>query len=418
MRSVLKRSLAVVLIVSAAVAFAAMLASATPAGAEEVSPTDGPWVSSVVGTKNPGNPSELEILVTFTKPVDPSTILAGETVQVTTTGNVLVPIASVESPEPTTLDIRIEGAGTYESLTVHLAGDASQSAAVIADLNGTPLGANSSHPQGRNYTSEVAPKVTSVVVPAPGTYDLGASLHFDVWMSEPTFVDTTGGTPSLPILLENGHTVYASYLEGSGTEVLTFRYTVAEGDTGEASLGPELQLDGGTLSDGAGFAAVPTIHNAVTSGIVLDGIAPTKEVAEPTPTAPTPNVAASTATTSVAAAPSLLSTPAKITPPASCASRRTAVIHLLAPRGVRLRRAALSIDGRRVASLGRGKSAVPVSFLGWPASTVTLTIRATTISGVHLISVRRYHLCSDTPLRSADEVALRHVGPERELTKK
>ncbi len=258
-------------------AFAVVLAGAASASAEVPQPGDGPWVNTVTATRNSTNPSELEIVVAFDEPIDPSTVQPGQTVLLSSIAtNSPVPIAWEEfEPNSETLDLRVENAGEYGPLRLYLAGDSAGGSPVIAALDGTPLGATSTYPSGRNYTSNLAPTVSSVAVPAAGTYGLGTDLDFVVTMSEPTFVSTTGGTPSLPITLGEGSTVDAYYLSGSGTEALTFRYSVKEGDTGGIVLGSALLLNGGALADDAGDAAVPTLANgADTSGIRLDGIGP------------------------------------------------------------------------------------------------------------------------------------------------
>lgn len=414
MRLLLTRSLAVVLIL-----LVVLIAGASTAGAEEVLPGDGPWVSSVVGVTNTANSSELEVLVALTKPVDPSTLIPGQTVQLLTTSELQVPISTVELSESSaTLVIRVEDASELGPLHVVLAGDSSEGAPVIADLNGTPLGTNPSHPYGRNYIGEVHPTISSVAVPPAGTYGDGESLDFVVRTSEPTYVDTTGGSPSVPIELGDGAAVHATYLQGSGTEQLTFAYTVLPGDTGGISLASALVLGGGTLTNAAGYTLVPTLVNIEdASGVQLDGVVPVSAPPPPTlPTAP-PATEPLTSVVPAAAAPSTL-TAVQPALPVACTSRRTAMIHLLVPRGIRLRQATVLIDNRPLTSLGRGKSAVAVSFVGWPPGNVTLRIQATTIGGLHLISVRHYHLCSGTPLRSADQIVLHRVRPTHKLAKK
>ena len=62
-------------------------------------------------------------------------------------------------------------------------------------------------------------------------------------------VDTTNGTPR--IKLNVGENSYANYVSGSGTNTLTFKYTIVEGDTtnGEPLSCDEfaLELNGGTI---------------------------------------------------------------------------------------------------------------------------------------------------------------------------
>ncbi|PKM39731.1 MAG: hypothetical protein CVV03_12535, partial [Firmicutes bacterium HGW-Firmicutes-8] len=70
----------------------------------------------------------------------------------------------------------------------------------------------------------LTPSVTSVSVPANSTYILGQNLDFTVNFSEAVTVNTTGGTPYIPVTLDTGGTVNASYVSGSGTTNLLFRY--------------------------------------------------------------------------------------------------------------------------------------------------------------------------------------------------
>jgi hypothetical protein len=97
-----------------------------------------------------------------------------------------------------------------------------------------------------------APTVTDISsTSANGTYGIGAVLEVTVRFSEPVLVT---GTPQLT--LETGPTAAAvNYTSGSGTETLSFPYTVA---VGHASLDLDylgaaaLRLNGGTIRDAAG----------------------------------------------------------------------------------------------------------------------------------------------------------------------
>ncbi|MFY1050278.1 Ig-like domain-containing protein [Ectopseudomonas khazarica] len=122
-----------------------------------------------------------------------------------------------------------------------------------------------------------APAVTSVSVPANGTYLAGDNLDFTVNFDEAVTVDTSGGTPRLAITLDGGGVVYASYLSGSGSSALVFRLTVANGqqDTDGITVAGGLDANGASLRDGAGNDA-QTALNAVgsTSGVLVDAAAP------------------------------------------------------------------------------------------------------------------------------------------------
>jgi VCBS repeat-containing protein len=123
----------------------------------------------------------------------------------------------------------------------------------------------------------VAATVSSVAVPANGTYVAGQNLDFTVNLSENVTVDTTGGTPRIAITLDTGGTVYANYLSGSGSSALVFRLTVANGqmDSNGISLGSSIDANNGTLRDSAGNNSTTTL-NAVgsTTAVLVDAVAP------------------------------------------------------------------------------------------------------------------------------------------------
>jgi hypothetical protein len=119
----------------------------------------------------------------------------------------------------------------------------------------------------------VAPTITSVSGPAAGTYIVGQHLNFTVVFSEAVAVT---GTPRL-VLTIGSTTRYATYLSGTGTSTLTFRYTVQSGDLdsdGIAVASP-IDLNGGTIKDTNGNDAVLTFTPPDTSGVLVDGVAPT-----------------------------------------------------------------------------------------------------------------------------------------------
>ena len=70
-------------------------------------------------------------------------------------------------------------------------------------------------------------------------------------MSEIVTVNTTGGTPT--VSLNDGGT--ATYVSGSGTSALTFSYTVQAGQNTPDLQETAVNLNGATITDGAGNAA-------------------------------------------------------------------------------------------------------------------------------------------------------------------
>ncbi|TAG81400.1 MAG: hypothetical protein EAZ21_06095 [Betaproteobacteria bacterium] len=112
-----------------------------------------------------------------------------------------------------------------------------------------------------------AASVTSVTVPPNGNYVTGQNVDFTVnWTDQITVT----GTPTLSLTV-GSTTVNATYLSGSGTNALVFRYTVLSGqnDNDGISVGT-LNLNGGTMS-WAGFPAVRTLNSVGnTSGIYVN----------------------------------------------------------------------------------------------------------------------------------------------------
>ncbi|ASU38893.1 hypothetical protein hmeg3_11760 [Herbaspirillum sp. meg3] len=119
-----------------------------------------------------------------------------------------------------------------------------------------------------------APAVNSVTTPANGTYYSGQALDFVVNFGEAVIVDTGSGTPSIAIVV-GATTRYATYLSGSGTSALTFRYVVPSGDSDNNGITVgALSANGGTLKDTAGNNATLTINPGSTAAILVDGSQP------------------------------------------------------------------------------------------------------------------------------------------------
>ncbi len=106
---------------------------------------------------------------------------------------------------------------------------------------------------------EQAPTITSVSsTNLSGDYGVGSTISITVTFSKPVSVT---GTPLLSLATNNGAAV-ATYSTGSGTNTLTFLYTVKTGDQssdlGYAST-TALDLNGGTIIDSAANNAVTTL---------------------------------------------------------------------------------------------------------------------------------------------------------------
>ncbi|MEA4814822.1 MAG: S-layer homology domain-containing protein [Oscillospiraceae bacterium] len=118
------------------------------------------------------------------------------------------------------------------------------------------------------------PKITSVTIPE-GNYKAETSLDFTVHFSTSVMVDSSGGTPYLPLTV-GSKPVQAVYQSGSGTNELLFRYTVQSGDndTDGIAVGDKITLNGGTIrnTDADTESALTNISD--TSKVLVDTTAP------------------------------------------------------------------------------------------------------------------------------------------------
>src|SRR6202020_1957334 len=192
---------------------------------------------------------------------------AGDTVTLTLNFSESVTVAGVKP----TLTLNDRGTATYVSgsgskaLTFKYTVAAGQNVAALAALWATlPRGATIKNSAGTEANlsfagltqtgpqiDTIAPAVTSVVAsPADGTQLPGDSVTITVKMSEAV---TVGGAPTLS--LNDGGS--AKYISGSGTNTLTFKYTVGSSDRDVSALAiSAVSLPAGAkILDGAGNVA-------------------------------------------------------------------------------------------------------------------------------------------------------------------
>ena len=201
----------------------------------------------------------------------------------TATGNGT--ITDLGSPNPTAYGVCWNTGGTPVTTDSKVdKGAASSTGAFTASMTGLSASttyhvrAFATNAMGTSYGGEVtfktAPGINSVTVPGNGTYKAGDNLDFTVNFSEAI---TVTGVPSIPITLNTGGTVNASYQSGSGGTGIVFRYTIVAGnlDNDGVSVGASISLNGGTLRSGSSVDAELTLHNVGgTAGVLVDGAAP------------------------------------------------------------------------------------------------------------------------------------------------
>ncbi|WP_426608556.1 tail fiber protein [Bradyrhizobium sp. McL0616] len=226
-----------------------------------------PAVSSIAANgASPNNAGSDQFTVTFSENV---TGVDATDFAITSTGNVAdsgisvsgngkvytVTVNGVTGDGTLRLDLRASGTGISDS-----AGNAISGGFTGGDVD---------------TVQHTAPSVTSMSVPANATYVASQNLDFTVNFSEAVSVT---GTPQIALTLDTGGVVEAQYVGQSSASALTFRYTIVggENDANGVALGSAIVLNGGTIADAAGNAAVLTLNNVgATSGVRVDSIAPT-----------------------------------------------------------------------------------------------------------------------------------------------
>ncbi len=120
------------------------------------------------------------------------------------------------------------------------------------------------------------------------SYGIGSVITLQVAFNENVIV--SGGVPTLA--LETGAIDrFATYVSGSGTDTLTFTYTVQAGDSSadlDFKSTAALVLNGSTIQDSAGNNAILTLKAPGTAGslasnaaLVIDGVAPRGTILSP-----------------------------------------------------------------------------------------------------------------------------------------
>ena len=116
------------------------------------------------------------------------------------------------------------------------------------------------------------PTISSIVEsPSSGDLDAGKVVTLTLDMSESVTVNTAGGSPTLT--LNDGGT--ATYISGSGTNALTFSYTVLAGQNTPDLTVTAVNLNGATFTDGAGNAANLSLSGLTQGSPQIDTTTPT-----------------------------------------------------------------------------------------------------------------------------------------------
>ena len=142
----------------------------------------------------------------------------------------------------------------------------------ITDLAGNALSTSNLPETFAGVSVITTPTISSIAeLPSSGDFDAGKTVTLTLNLSEAATVNTTGGTPTLT--LNDGGT--ATYTGGSGTSALTFSYTVGASQNTAALAATAVNLNGGTVEDGAGNAASLALSGLTQTGPQIDTTTPT-----------------------------------------------------------------------------------------------------------------------------------------------
>lgn len=231
---------------------------------------------STVSTDDPetGAANDATVTLVGVAPVvttdpSPTTVLAGSTATFTAAATG-IPAPTVQWQVSTDNGTSFGDVGGATSTTLTITTVSADSAkrfrAVFTNTMGTATTASAT------LTVHTPSTVTSVAVPANGTYKIGANLDFTVNWNEAV---TVTGSPTLALTIGSASRT-ATYVSTSGTTTL-FRYTVADGDTDSdgVALGGSISLTGGTIRNAASVDATLTLNSIGSlAGVLIDGISP------------------------------------------------------------------------------------------------------------------------------------------------
>ncbi len=118
------------------------------------------------------------------------------------------------------------------------------------------------------------PNISNITVPTDDVYAESQNLQFSIQFDEVVIVS---GTPQIPLTI-NGNSVNADYVTGNLTDTIIFEYTIqtSEEDTDGIDYA-NLNLNGGSIADTAGNAAITTLIASNLPNVKVDAFAPTAD---------------------------------------------------------------------------------------------------------------------------------------------
>lgn len=173
--------------------------------------------------------------------------------------------------------MRAQGVGK-----IHLVGQDSSGTINAQDTTNTVSSTSTDVPSLGSSTITVIDTTNTVVnssstaiismAVTPGTYEVGDALPLVATFNEEVTVETTEGTPTVDVSIDE-NTRQFSYTEGSGTEDLTFEYTLVEEDADfqTVEVATDIELNGAVITD-AGGDPVETTTESIE--VVIENVTP------------------------------------------------------------------------------------------------------------------------------------------------
>jgi Bacterial Ig-like domain len=157
-------------------------------------------------------------------------------------------------------DLAVTGVNLNSATVKNGAGTAANLAGAVAN------------PAGTLQISTTPPVISAISeTPSSGILNTGKIVTYSITMSETVTVNTAGGSPTLTF--NDGGT--GTYVGGSGSNTLTFSYTVLPGQNTPDLMVSAVNLNGATIEDGAGNATNLSLTGVSQGSPVIDTTPPT-----------------------------------------------------------------------------------------------------------------------------------------------
>jgi hypothetical protein len=188
-------------------------------------------------------------------------------------GNVTYLVHSPSAGTDATASVACSGGGIWTTTAINVSA-VNDNALVEFDASQTDAALNStSATQLTKLKDTAAPTISSVSSPANNTYYINNTIDFIATFSR--VVNVTGTRLAFNI---GSSTEYATYLSGTGSTSITYRYTVKlyDEDTDGVVLASALDLNGGLVVDLSANVLNPlTFTLPDTSGVLVNAVSPT-----------------------------------------------------------------------------------------------------------------------------------------------